>query len=405
MKAHLADRLLRDHALWWRAALPLNLAALGLAATLAVLFWQHPSLGKVQSWSFLPAWWSIGLGLTLVTTLVAWLIRRQNLAHSAQKLDQRLAAKNRLETATERLDDGSALARAQREETASFLKSVAAAHPRRAPFVVLLSLVALLALVHIALLTAWTRPWVAPVAPPAKPEPKPPAPPAASIQWKSPEAETKATSVEEVPLKATANSTSGLRDAVIEIAVNGEPRQSVPLGLEELKAAGSHNIQTSLFLDQLEVEPFDVVSYYIRAQRIDAHPLPETTSPVQFVQIRPFRDDVQEVPGGDAFSLFPLIKALKVAQLRLMKENFLLAHTDLDHASSPWKKENERVGHEQALLEQKAGDAIEKLTTEGLPPRSSICSRKPNPRWVLLLERSRPPKTNPPFLTKGNRSR
>ena len=85
------------------------------------------------------------------------------------------------------------------------------------------------------------------------------------------------------------------------------------------------------------------------------------------MQVKPFRDDVREVPSGEGNECFALITALKAAQLRLVKENFLLAHTDLAHSDADWKKENERVGHEQGLLGEKTGEVVQKLIDLGAP--------------------------------------
>ncbi len=194
----------------------------------------------------------------------------------------------------------------------------------------------------------------------AAPSPTPP-PNVASIRWKSPEAETQATAVEEVPLAAHAESSNGLRDLTLEISLNGEPKLSIPISLEKLDSAGPSEIETSLYLDQVEgAQPYDVVSYYLRARRVGADTLPDTASPVQFVQVKPFRDDVRERRGGgEANPGFPMVKALKGAQLRLMKENFLLAHADLARTDAAWKEENMRVGREQDVLEKKTQEVID----------------------------------------------
>ena len=361
-----ADRLLQAHDRWLRGAWPLGVAAAGLAATLAFGWRQHPSPTRVEQWGNLPAWWLGGCALSAAAAGVTWACRRRNLLRSARQLDERLAAKSRLETAAALRLDTSAVARAQREETAGFLRT-AAVRPRGAWLLALSGLVGALLLAHILLLAAWTRPWVS-LPPAAGPKPvPPPALPRAAIQWKSPEVETKAAPIEEVPLEAAAESTTGLRDVVLEMEVNGAPRLKVPIAADELNAAGKHRIDTSIYLDQLEVQPFDVVSYHLRAQRIDPRPLPETDSPVQFVQVKPFRDDVREVAGGEGNESFALITALKAAQLRLIKENFLLGHTDLAHGDADWIKENARVGREQGVLAEKTAEVVQKLIDAGAP--------------------------------------
>ena len=363
----LTDRLLRQHERWTRLAWPLAIVAAGLAATLGINWRRHPFLARVEHWGTLPLWWAAGVALTFLAAGVVSLQRRRAGLGSARRLDRRLDAKNRLETAAILRGDAGAIARAQREEAADFLMRQSVAPPRRGPLLVLGALAALLLLAHLATLLTWTRPWISLAAAHPVPKPPPATPPPAHIQWKTPASEIKASPIEEVPLQALATSAGGLRDMVLEMSVNGQPRLSVPVPADALQAAGSHPVQASIYLDQLEVEPFDVVSYYLRARRIATRPLPETTSSVQFVEIKPFRDDVREVVGKEGNAGFALITALKVAQLRLIKENFVLAHTDLDPQSAEWKKENGRVGGQQAALEKKTGEALQQLIEDGAP--------------------------------------
>ncbi|MEI8343157.1 MAG: hypothetical protein WCH43_16670, partial [Verrucomicrobiota bacterium] len=163
-------------------------------------------------------------------------------------------------------------------------------------------------------------------------------------------------------------SESGLRNARLEVAVNGEPKLSLPIQSPGLEKSGRHKITASIYLDQLEVQPFDIVSYNLRAQRVAKNLLPDTFSPVQFVQIKPFRDDVREVPGGEgADNSMDLLKALKVVQLRLIKENFILAHAEITHDEPEWQSENNRVGSEQTTLEKKTDEVIEYFIQTGKP--------------------------------------
>lgn len=365
------EEFLHRHHRWLRTVWPLGILTIGLAATLAFGLWRHPVWARVETWDRLDAWFlGGGVLLTLLAAAAGWLWQRRELLDSAQSLDDRLDARNRLETTASLRDDPGALARAQREETAAFLER-SPVRPRSRDLRPLAALLGLLAVAYLGTFLSWTRPWAHPVevAAAARPRPTPPADmPDAAIKWKSPEPETKAAPIEEVPLTAVATSTSGLRNLSLEVEVNGEPRPPVLIPAEDLKKAGAHPVETSLYLDQLEVQPYDVISYHLRAQRVDSRKLPETVSPVQFVQVKPFRDDVQEVPGGgESQAQFALIVALKAAQLRLIKENFTLAHAEIGHDNPDWKTENRRVGGEQNTLEKKMGEAIEKLTADGLP--------------------------------------
>lgn len=338
------------------------------------------------------------MALTLLVATVVWLARWQKMERCARELDAHLVAKNRLEAANELAGDRGAIARAQREETELFL----GAHrirSRRLPFGVLLTAACLLMLVQPGLWLAWTRPWQRP--PAAKPPPN-----LASIRWKSPKSETQATAVEEVPLAAHAESSRGLHGLTLEVAVNGESKLSVPVQVEKLETSGGpHEIETSLYMDQLDAQPYDIVSYYLRAQRVGGDTLPETTSPVQFVQVKPFRDDVKEtppsnLPGGKGEQL-DLLKALKAAQLRLLKENFLLAHTDLAHTDAAWKDENIRVGREQGLLGNKTQEVIDNFIAGGVPAEIVNLLTQAKPQMADAAQKIQAAQNQPAFTPQG----
>jgi hypothetical protein len=204
-------------------------------------------------------------------------------------------------------------------------------------------------------------------APTAAMQQPPAASPTASIEWQSPEPESAATAIEEVPLEAEADAATGLRDVVLEVEVNGEHKLSQPLK-DDLSQAGKHTLKPSIYLDQLNVKTYDIVSYHLSAQRIFSSKLPETVSPVQFVQIKPMREDTFICAGGDQPSkCFNYVTALKAAQLQLMKENFALAHAEISTASDEWRQENSRVGGDQNQLATRTDEVITLMTTNNYP--------------------------------------
>jgi hypothetical protein len=89
---------------------------------------------------------------------------------------------------------------------------------------------------------------------------------------------------------------------------------------------------------------------------------------VQFVQVKPVREDTFICAGGDQPSkCFNYVTALKAAQLRLMKDNFTLAHADVGHDNSEWRDQNSRVGGEQNQLAGRTDEVITLMTTNHYP--------------------------------------
>jgi len=379
-----ADKIVREQHRASQGLPPSTAAAIGLAATLCLIWLWHRSFAPVEDWSRLRLCWIAGIVLTLVGVLVAWRRGRRSLLCSAAELDAALEASSRLETATALRDVNDPLARAQREETERFLDRTRVNSNHRPVLLLLRGEVLLLTLAHAATLLCWTRPWNllehkldSSASAKEKEQIE-----TASLEWKSPDSETTATEIEEVPLEAEANSTSGLRDVTLEVGVNGKKRLTQPLAGDELKHPGKHPIKTSLYLDQLEVKTYDMVSYHLRAQRQGRGKLPPTVSPVQFVQVKPMREDTFVCPGADkavASKCFNYVTALKAAQLRLMKENFALAHAEIGHDHPEWAETNDRVGNEQDDLAGKTGEVVQILATNRVEPEIVTLVRQSQP--------------------------
>jgi hypothetical protein len=356
-----------------RSVPPLNFVAAGLGVTLALVWLAHPTSSPVQNWSGLGALWLAGVALTLAGAVVFWQRRKRALTRSAAEVDSAFATHNRLETATALRGVNDPLAQAQRLETEQFLQQSKLA-PRRRGLAMLMTLSAVLALAHLATLVCWARPVVADDSKARQDDPavvaqenKKSVAPTASIEWQSPESETTATAIEEVPLEATADSTTGLRDAVLEISVNGKHKLSQPLK-DDLSQPGKHTLKLSIYLDQLEVKTYDMVAYSLRAQRIHQDKLPPTVAPVQFIQVKPMREDTFICAGGDQPSkCFNYTTALKAAQLRLMKENFTLANAEISKTSDEWQDENSRVGADQTELSTRAKELIDLMSQNNYP--------------------------------------
>ena len=359
----------RHRAVKWTPLL--GLVAAGLALTLGLLWLAHPTIAPVANWQWLRLGWLGGIALTGICSLLFWRVRRRTLARSAAELDAEWKTHNRLETVTALRSAQDALAAAQREETEAFLRQNRITL-RRPWLPVTLALTALLAVAHLATLICWARPVQVNTKPtkdiPVIAEKKEvPVTPTASIEWHSPESETAATAIEEVPLEAEADSSSGLRNAVLEIAVNGKHCLSQPL-TDDLSKPGLHALKPSIYLDQLNVKTYDMVSYHLSAQRNGDAGLAPTVSPEQFVEVKPAREDTFICAGGDQPSkCFNYVTALKTAQLRLMKDNFTLAHADVNHADSDWLDQNSRVGNEQKQLAGRTGDVIGLLESNNYP--------------------------------------
>jgi hypothetical protein len=140
-----------------RYAWPLVAVAIGLAATLAVIWYLHPSLARVEKWGHLPRWWIGGLAITSVVGAIVYFLRRKSILQSARAMDVRWATKNRLETVAKLASAPDAIVVAQRAEANDFARQkkirpvgIPASYPGW--------LAALLLFIHLILLVIWMWP-------------------------------------------------------------------------------------------------------------------------------------------------------------------------------------------------------------------------------------------------------
>jgi hypothetical protein len=349
--------------LWLPVLLVIGAGAICAALALILLaspgsLWK-PEPAKLQVWLGVLAFSAAAAGLAL------WL-RRRSLAKTASVWDREIHGKNRLEAAAELAADETPLARAQREESGKYLAS---AGGLRRPWLVpsVAAVVALLCLAQLFLVGVWVAdlalhgwPNVAAV------EEKPPQ---ARFVWVKPKSEIKASPLEEVPLSAQASSSSGLEKVSLEISVNGSTKKlSVPIEEKSLTEPGENRLELSVFLDELEAEPFDIVSYHLRGQRVSKVSLPAIASDMQFIQVRPLRDEAMEREGGGKGGrCLQLLVKLKVAQLGLLKGNHVLGTAEIDRSSPVWQTENTHVGTEQDALAGKTKEVVDLFIEDGAP--------------------------------------
>ena len=113
-----------------------------------------------------------------------------------------------------------------------------------------------------------------------------------SVAFQKPGRDLRATSVDEIFVEAGAEDDFGVRQLELVYAVNGGPEKQVKL----IGPAPSPRTEVSaghtFFLEELGLQPGDVVAYYARAtDNDDVAGAKTVTSDIFFLQIQPFRKD------------------------------------------------------------------------------------------------------------------
>lgn len=118
--------------------------------------------------------------------------------------------------------------------------------------------------------------------------------PWSEVRITDPAGDIKATKVDVVPLEIEAASNQSLNNVSWALSVDGGTEQPQPLN----PPAEPHYAvyQPVIPLDELHLSDWDVVSYYAKASVESGD---SSSSNLYFIDIRPFREDVMKMPGGE----------------------------------------------------------------------------------------------------------
>ena len=129
----------------------------------------------------------------------------------------------------------------------------------------------------------------------------------------------KLTKLDVVPLRIEMAARDPLTSHEWVTSVNGQPEVVHPLDPAPEPCFAAYSVL--LYLDELKVSDWDVVSYYARAQTARGNTY---GSQIYFIEIRPFRDDLlKAMPGGSkgkAYEMFDGLTQLTTEQSRILRE-------------------------------------------------------------------------------------
>ena len=112
------------------------------------------------------------------------------------------------------------------------------------------------------------------------------------LKLTSPDEEMESSAFDEVIWEAIAESSAGFDNLYLEVAINGVAQPAETMDEDLIGIKGKLEMEGSLYLDEYDLEPFDVISYTLsgkvveNGKQITVHSLP------QFIRIRPERVDL-----------------------------------------------------------------------------------------------------------------
>jgi len=191
-----------------------------------------------------------------------------------------------------------------------------------------------------------------------------------SVSFSKPGRDTRASNIEEVFLEARADDDYGIDALTLVYSVNGDEEQSVSLfsggGRPMPEVTAGH----TLYLEDLGLEPGDLVSYYaVASDNRRARDRGEVTSDIYFIQIRPFRIDYrqgdQQGGGGGGGGGQPE-QALSELQRQVVAATFNLNRDRDDYFPGEYDENLVSVRLSQSRVREQVEGLHERMVSRGL---------------------------------------
>ena len=120
-----------------------------------------------------------------------------------------------------------------------------------------------------------------------------------TVEFTKPGRDTKVLAVDEVYSEVHAQDDYGVAKVELVYSVNGSPERSVPLQEGTMRALTDVSAGHTFMLEEYQLQPGDVVSYYARAVDNNAATGAQTASTdIYFLQVRPYDQDYRQQQGG-----------------------------------------------------------------------------------------------------------
>ena len=167
------------------------------------------------------------------------------------------------------------------------------------------------------------------------------------VRITDPGGDLRVTKVDVVPLSIEAAANHDLKRVAWYSSINGNPEQ--PHALAAPKEPRYAVYQPTVYLDELQLSDWDVLTYYARAETDAPRAF---ASEVYFIEVRPFREDILKTPGGEggrAYQTINEISSLIGRQQQVIRQTY--QYGQLPTGSDPARTQTRKKlsGEEQDL--------------------------------------------------------
>ena len=192
-----------------------------------------------------------------------------------------------------------------------------------------------------------------------------------SVMFVEPGRDTTASAIEEMFVEARADDDFGLRSLELVYSINGGPEETVRLFSGRDRTMKEVSAGHTFFLEELELEPGDFVSYYARAtDRNLAQRNEDVKSDLYFVQIRAFSRDFrtaqsQGMGGSGAGGADP--RALSEAQKEIVAGTFNVLRDRADYTAEEYRENLVFLTLAQGRLREQVETLLRRMNSRVMP--------------------------------------
>ena len=199
---------------------------------------------------------------------------------------------------------------------------------------------------------------------------------------KEPGRDIKATQLEEVRILAEAIDDYGVEAMTLMYSIGSGEAQELPMETVEVKAAKIISGAYVFYLEELDVEPGELISYYAQATDNNTRTGPGTgTSELYFIEVRPFNERYMQMDAAEGQQNpeglpFPNLIA---DQRKIIKNTWKHIHLRPSPMTEDYQSAVKQIGKEQDQLK----DTTQRVTDE---LSMSMRDANVNPEMLMNLE-------------------
>ena len=204
------------------------------------------------------------------------------------------------------------------------------------------------------------------------------------IVIKEPGRDIKATKLEEVRVLAEATDDYGVENMILKYSIgSGEP-QELPVETVELKAEKIISGAYVFYLEELDVEPGELISYYAQATDNNTRTGPGiSTSELYFIEVRPFNERYMQMDaeGQQAQQEGQPFPNLIADQRAIIKNTWKHIHSRPSPVTEEYQSAVKKIGKAQDQLKDKTQRTVDELSM-------SMRDANVDPEMLMSLEQA-----------------